>query len=336
MEEEDLELERLIAEMEAERDSEEETEEEEVKDEMEDNEEDSTEEDGEEDSEDEEEADDDESEQEESDDDSDGDESDEEDDELDEKEDSGFEPVTLDVNGTEVVVDNIKDLVAYAKKGANTVNKQETHVEEKLILEQGKLSSDDLKLLVDAKNGSKEAIAKLAQIAKVDTLDIEEDLANEYKPQFNVSKESEVDKVANEIAQDTALREQFQTVSRALPQDFTQKLMTDASMLKDFARHVKDGIAQEIVPKAITAQIRDGGTFIDAYIKVGTQLMQEKTAPEQQQEERQVDKKAQKLRDKATSRKKLKPKGKVDGDDIWALPQEEFEKALENGDIDLG
>ena len=335
MEEEDLELERLIAEMESERDEEQEeeiddSEEEESKDEEVSDEEDS------------EETDDNGDNEEEPDEGSEEGEEDnvDEDEELDDDSDDNniesFQPVTLDVNGTEVTVTNVEDLVAYARKGASVLNQAETHVEEKLIIDQGKLSGDDLKLLVDAKNGSKEAIAKLAQLGNVDTVDIEDEDAGNYKSQFQTTQVSEVDKVANEISQDADLVDTFQRVSKALPQDFTQKLMSDAGMLKDFARHVKDGIAQEIIPQAMTAQLRDGGSFMDAYTKVGQTIMESKSQKTEQPQGRQVSEKAQKLRQKATSTKKMKPKGKVGGNDIWDLPQADFEKALANGEIDLG
>ena len=336
MEDEDLELERLIKiaeeEKEASENDEEEsgTEDEDIHEEE--SEEDSDEDGSESEESDEDSGDDEDEDEEESSDDID----DDDDDDTTDNDDTGsFEPVTLDVNGVEVTVDNISDLVAYARKGASEANKTETHVEEKLIIDQGKLSQDDLKLLVDAKNGSKEAIAKLAEMAKVDTMEIEEDSAKDYRPQFKATEVSEVDKVANEIAQDAGLKESFQNVSKALPQDFTNKLMSDAGMLKDFARHVKDGIAQEIIPQAITAQMRDGGSFMDAYTKVGQALTAERQKPAVVKEERQVSDKAQKLRDKATSNKSLKKTKTTGGKDIWDLSQEDFEKKLSAGEIDL-
>ena len=335
MEDEDLELEELIKAMEEEKEeSENDKEEDESEDEdnsEEENEEDSDEDEGESDESDEDSEEDENSDSEE---DSEDDMEDSDDDESDEK--ASFEPVTLDVNGVEVTVDNIGDLVAYAKKGASVVNQTETHAEEKLIIDQGKLSTEHLKLTVDALNGSKEAIAKLAEMGKVDTLEIEEDTAKDYRPQFQATEVSDVDKVANEIAQDVELKESFQNVSKALPQDFTQKLMSDAGMLKDFARHVKEGIAQEIIPQAITAQMRDGGSFMDAYTKVGQALTVERQTKAPAKEERQVDTKAQKLRDKATSNKSMKKTKTTGGKDIWDLSQEEFEKKLSAGEIDLG
>ena len=335
MEDEDLELEELIKAMEEEKEASVDGEEED-RIEDEDIQEEELEEDSDEDGSESEESDEDSEEDEDSNSEEDSEDDLEDSDEDESNEETSFEPVTLDVNGTEVTVDNISDLVAYAKKGASVANQTETHVEEKLIIDQGQLSQDDLKLLVDAKNGSKEAIAKLAELGKVDTMEIEEDSAKDYRPQFQATQVSDVDKVANDIAQDADLKESFQRVTRTLPQDFTSQLSSDAGMLKDFARHVKDGIAQEIIPKALTAQMRDGGSFMDAYTKVGQQLTTERQKPAEVREERQVDTKAQKLREKATSNKSLKKTKVTGGKDIWDLSQEEFDKKLSAGEIDLG
>ena len=252
----------------------------------------------------------------------------------------GFEPVTLKVGGQEVVIDNVEDLLAYAKAGAKNFNKEETLTEEKSIIEQGKLSPETLRLVVDAQNGSKEAIAKLAQNGNIDLLDVDNKMADEHVQSFQETQVSDVDKVVGEIAQDTEHMENFKSVVQILPSDFRGELMKDANMLSHFSRHVKDGLAQEILPLAITEQVKNGGSFMDAYTKTGEALMAKKQeqpaqsqAPAQQKQEREVSERAKKLRDRANNSRGSKGTPQDSADDIWGQSDEDFDDMISSGRI---
>lgn len=250
--------------------------------------------------------------------------------EADKKTESTFEPVELDVNGVKIKIESLDEMLAFAKKGALTYNqKPETYVEEKAIIEQGKLTADDLKLLVDARNGSPEAIAKLAKMSGVDTFDIDETTADKYTQKFQPQIQSEVDKVASDILNDSELATSFRSTVSALPQEFVSLVTSDATMLKDFARHIKEGIAQEIIPLAVKAQMVNGGTFFDNYSKVGQELVQNKAKAKAS--ERVLSDKEKELRERAdkANTKNVPAKQKpTDAEDIWNLTDEEFSKTF--------
>ena len=239
-----------------------------------------------------------------------------------------FEPVEIEVNGINVKIESLEEMIAFAKKGASTYNqKPETFVEEKAIIEQGKLSIDDLKLLVDARNGSPEAIAKLAKLSGVDTFDIDETTADKHTQKFQPTVQSEVDKVATDILRDESLAVSFRNTVSSLPQDFVSMVTSDASMLKDFARHVKEGIAQEIIPLAVKAQMMNGGTFFDNYSKVGQDLVAQKNT--KSANERVITDKEKELReraDKANTKNTETKRTVSDAQDVWDLSDEEFAK----------
>lgn len=257
-------------------------------------------------------------------------ESESEESEIDEKEEtkSTFEPVEIEVNGINVKIESLEEMIAFAKKGASTYNqKPETFVEEKAIIEQGKLTADDLKLLVDARNGSPEAIAKLAKLSGVDTFDIDETTADKHTQKFQPTMQSEVDKVASTILSDSELAQSFRNTVSSLPQDFVSLVTSDARMLTDFARHVKEGIAQEIIPLAVKAQMMNGGSFFDNYSKVGQDLVanKAKTKPN----ERTLSDKEKELReraDKANTKDVPAKKTVTEASDVWDLSDEEFSK----------
>ena len=105
-----------------------------------------------------------------------------------------FEPITIKNGDIEIVIDNREDLLAYVNKGVESIGKDTGKLkEETQLVEQGGLSQEELTLLIDAKNGSKEAIAKILELAKVDRFDIEDGMANDYKPEFKPTIETDLD-----------------------------------------------------------------------------------------------------------------------------------------------
>ena len=182
----------------------------------------------------------------------------------------------------------------YIKKGAGTFNKEpETHVEEKMVIDQGKLSSDDLKLLVEAKNGSKEALAKLAEIGKVDVMEIDEDTSKSYQQQVQYNVPTDVDRVASQIMSDETHATEFRQIIGNLPKEFTQAVSKDAGMLSQFSEHIKTGLAQEVIPQAINASMTNGKSFLQNYAELGRQVFDARQNPAQ--EKRQVSEKEQGL-----------------------------------------
>ena len=240
-----------------------------------------------------------------------------------EKDSVEFEPIEVEVSGVKVTINSKEEMLAYIKKGASTFNVEpDRFTEEKTILEQGKISSDDLKLLVDAKNGSKEALALLARRANIDILDVESEMADSYTQQTQYQIESDVDKVANEILSDETLANEFRRVSNIVPKGFMNEITSNAHDLKAFSRHIKSGIAQEVIPLAINSQIVNGGSFLENYNKIGIEISQKKAQPEQR---REIGKREQDLRKRASSGTGHNNSSNVNqSKDIWDMSDEDF------------
>jgi len=241
-----------------------------------------------------------------------------------------FEPIEVEVAGHKVTINSKEEMLAYIKKGASAYEtKPESHTEEKLIIDQGKLSAEDLKLLVDARNGSKEALAKIAKISNIDILDVDNKMADDYKQQQEYYRQSEVDVVADEILKDADHSNDFRKIVSALPQDFVSEVTSNAKDLKAFSNHIKSGIAQKVIPLAINSQIVNGGTFLENYNKVGQAMSQQKE-PEQKREvgQREAD-----LRKRASSGTGHNHQSdKSSGKDVWDMSDEEFDK-LSSSDL---
>ena len=239
-----------------------------------------------------------------------------------------FKPIEFEIAGQKIVLNSEEELRAMLSKGAESLSKQDNSLGlEKTIIEQGKITAEDLKLLVDAKNGDPKAIAKLAANSKIDILEVEADDADKYVPTFEPVVISDTEKVAREIASDTAHAEVFTRIASGLPNDFKQAIMSNAGDLKTFSEHIKSGLAQQIIPEAMKLVYTQNISFSDAYVKVGQELVA--TKPAQKKEERTLTDREKELRKKASENAgngNQQSKKALTVDDIANMPIEEFEK----------
>lgn len=239
-----------------------------------------------------------------------------------------FKPIEIEIAGQKIVLNSEEELRAMLSKGAESLAKQDNSLSlEKTIIEQGKITADDLKLLIDAKNGDKKAIAKLAANSKIDILEVDAEDADKYVPTFQPTVISDTEKVAREIASDVEHAEVFTKIASGLPMDFKQAIMSNANDLKTFSQHIKSGLAQKIIPEAIKLTYTEGISFSDAYVKVGTELYTKQQEPKKA--ERTLTDREKELRKKASEQGNNQGNGskkKLTVDDIANMPLEEFEK----------
>jgi len=241
-----------------------------------------------------------------------------------------FEPIEVSVNGQSISINTKEEMLAFVKKGAssmgNTPQRKSTNDQ---IVEQGKLSQDDLKLLIDAKNGDKAAIAKLAKDSGVDIYDIDDDAAEKYQSDFNPTLRTESDDIADEIIADTEWHNEFKKASSSVPQDFLGQIASDPQTLRNFSQQVKSGLAQRVIPEAIKASMLNGNSFMDNYAEIGQRIYNEDNAtPAEKKDVRKKNPRADKLRARAKNSKGSNKgtKTKVTGDDIWNMSEEDFNK----------
>ena len=262
---------------------------------------------------------------------SDEDDNDDSDDDEDDKEsEDDFEPIEVEVSGTKVTINSKEEMIKLATKGLDAVNiTPNSDSEVDRIVEQGKLSKEDLTLLIDARNGDANAISKLAELGKIDVLDIDEKKAAEYTPAFELEKRNEVNEVAGQILADSEHATEFMKVKDTVPQNFVAEISADASKLRAFSGHIKSGLAQEIIPKAMLEVATNGGDFYSAYAKVGAELSKtfgKKEVKVDKKEKRVISEKEEKMRKRANSDdKNSEKKEDTSVTDIWNMPDDEFE-----------
>lgn len=253
--------------------------------------------------------------------------------EKDIKEAIPFTPVTITANGKDYEIDNIEDLVKLAGRGANIkAPKTETLVDERNIISQAGLSKEDLTLLVDAKNGDANAISRLANMGKIDIMELTEDMGNNYQSQFQATPESDVDKASGVIL-DNGHGDSFQEAINTTPQDFRDALAGNAQYITAFNEHVQAGISGDAIATAERATVMNGGNFLDHYISAVNRIISspqsEAKSTVQKKDKRTVSEKEKLLRQKAgdggTSHHTAPP---VDGSDIWDMSDKDFDEMV--------
>lgn len=241
---------------------------------------------------------------------------------------ASFEPVEVEVNGQTITLDTQEELLSFVKNKGEGIPKRQrkSHVDQ--IAEQGDISREDLQLFIDAKNGDQAAILRIAQNAKVDPRDLDAEEVGEYIPKFEPKFMTEVDEVAQDIMEDKELHASFTNVVATVPDSFKSAIASNPKALKNFAAHIKSGLAQEVIPMVVKEQALKGGDFLDIYARLGREVSGSKKDPKENKQVRKVDPRAEKLRKQAKNPKGSNKgtKTKTTGDDIWEMSTEDFTK----------
>ena len=250
-----------------------------------------------------------------------------------------FEPIEFEYSGHKIKVESQDELMAMLRKSAELQTNFKPKTKEELALEQAGLSAEDIALYIDAKNGDKNALAKIATLGKIDLLDVSEEDATAYIKKFDIVEPNDAEIVAQSIVNDKQLFETFTRVTSGLPKHFIQAVTSNGKDLATFKEQIQSGLAQEIIPQALKLTYQ-GVDFIDAYVRVGTKIMSERasnnTQQQQQPQDRTISDREKNLRKIANDKNSgsQKTNKNVEADDVWNMSDADFEKLVSSGKID--
>lgn len=251
-----------------------------------------------------------------------------------------FKPIEFEYSGHKIKVESQDELMAMLRKSAELQTNFKPKTKEELALEQAGLSAEDIALYIDAKNGDKNALAKIATLGKIDLLDVSEEDATAYTKKFNIVEPNDAEIVAQSIVNDKQLFETFTRVTSGLPKHFIQAVTSNGKDLATFKEQIQSGLAQEIIPQALKLTYQ-GVDFIDAYVRVGTKIMSERASnanqqQQQQSQDRTISDREKNLRKIANDKNSgsQKTNKNVEADDVWNMSDEDFEKLVSSGKID--
>lgn len=249
-----------------------------------------------------------------------------------------FEPIEFEYSGHKIKVESQDELISMLRKSAELQTNFKPKTKEELALEQAGLSAEDIALYIDAKNGDKNALAKIATLGKIDLLDVSEEDATAYTKKFDIVEPNDAEIVAQSIVNDKQLFETFTRVTSGLPKHFIQAVTSNGKDLATFKEQIQSGLAQEIIPQALKLTYQ-GVDFIDAYVRVGTKIMSERASnntQQQQPQDRTISDREKNLRKIANDKNSgsQKTNKNVEADDVWNMSDEDFEKLVSSGKID--
>lgn len=170
----------------------------------------------------------------------------------------------LDYKGEKIKASK-DELISLAQKGFDYTSKTQDLAKKREILELlGDMKTEDVKALVDAKGGDKEALSFIAKQAGIDIYDLTEEAT--YKPQVE-QRNYGLDDAVNNIKADT---EHGQIIDRwidSLPSSTHKEFANDPQLLADLHTETKNGIAQKVIPEVLKKMAMGYATsFKEAYL----------------------------------------------------------------------
>jgi len=215
--------------------------------------------------------------------------------------------ILIDFGDGKIEANNIDELKTIASKALKDKTRYDRNKEQLAVLEGVKeqgLSEQDLYLLVEAKKGNKQALAKLLKEANVDPfeLDPEELDVDGYKPnEYKVDpKIVEVKSIIDDVKQNETA---FKTFNYMLNNEFNEsdraKAFEDPNLLSFLGETIKSGVFDKIAPNYTKRKIM-GENPISAYIDAYDDYMKEINNTKQET----VSKVKQENQEKVTKRKK--------------------------------
>ena len=229
----------------------------------------------------------------------------------DEKEEQTSETPTqefapLKVSGKHIPINSLEELYTLASGGAGVTQKfQEIAAYKKsiAIMNEHNLSEADLSLLVEARNGSKDAIASLIKQSGIDALELPEEANENYVPGAYIPSDQQVSlsEVQQEIARDEEYAITQNVVNNIMDSRSQDILVQNPQMIRGLHEDIKSGAYELVSAHAQKLKLMDGGIRSDMeyYIQAAQEgpssepqmpAQEQVPAPEPQPQKRVVDK----------------------------------------------
>jgi hypothetical protein len=154
-----------------------------------------------------------------------------------------------------------------------------------------KLSNADVNLMIDAFNGSKEALATIMKRTGIDALDLDSEAISNYVPKEYGRNETELDikEIVDEIAGDREYVTTHDIIERRWDDKSRMEFVKDPRLIKALHIDVKSGMYNTIEPIATKLKMYETGprkSDFEYYMLAAKQYNDNKTAYEAQVAER--------------------------------------------------
>ena len=174
----------------------------------------------------------------------------------------------LKVDGKMIPIKDLEELYTLASGGGNLTQKYQKLAKGKKslsIMEEHNLTEADLSLLIEARNGNKDALASLVKQSGIDTLDVTDEVDENYTPgEFIPSDESmNLKAVQDEISMDPEYATTQNVVNNLMDERSQQMLVQNPMYIKGLHMDIKSGAYQVTQGQAMKLKMMDGGVRSD-------------------------------------------------------------------------
>ena len=171
-----------------------------------------------------------------------------------------------------------RQLTRLAQQGLNYAGKTTELAKHKSFVqyaEENGITLEDIQQMALAKGGNKDAISNIAKGANIDVFDLDNDMADDYKPEpVQVPQQADpmLDTIANEILADESAKESFQKWFPTMPQDIQEQVMGNSQVLRGVQEDINSGVFDKAMDQAYKYQRVDGMDFGSAYTRAKNEV----------------------------------------------------------------
>jgi len=245
--------------------------------------------------------------------------------------------IIVNINGSDIKLKDIDELQEVTKSAIKGDTKYKQHKDSIAVLEGIKeegVSDEDLYLLVEAKKGNKQALAKLISDSGVDIDDIDDTDPTGYKPSEYKADPNyiETKAILTDLQSDESVYNQFENL---LLKDFDEasrkEVFENPKILEFVGETIKAGLFEKIAPNYMKNKLLGKSNSIEAYISAYDEYSKELKESSENTRKNHKEQIEDKSKDKATKRKKVSdgsrkrtPRGKKKN--VEDMSDTEFEK----------
>lgn len=231
-------------------------------------------------------------------------------------------------NGGEIPVKSIDEVYQLASMGANYKKKMADIAPfRKAVsaMKENGVSEADLDLLIDAKKGNKEAIAKIVKDSGIDLLELEETKPDYVAPGYGQDvKTQEITDVIESIQNDTEYSMTERIIGTDWDDSSRDEIRQNPVIIEQLHQDVKSGMYAKVAPEALRLELLDNGRKpkIEYYKQAGATVIQQMQAeqpstPQVQEPVKTTPKPENVQRKKAAAATKSKSTNQVTDEPDW-------------------
>ena len=191
------------------------------------------------------------------------------------------------------------------------------------FLKQNNITAEELALLNDIRQGNLDAIAAVIPKDRIEELSnkLEEEI--DYKPKFEVGKETPLEKNINKLEEDADLANGINTMLEVVPKEEVLAILASDDATRVMEHHAKQGTMDDVVAKATALKLK-GEDWNRAIFLASQEVLDNNKQTKQEEAKKKRETKIREVFEEKQNRGAGKQT--LTADDIWNLDDSELSK----------